>query len=109
MPRPSRQRRADSRRGSFEPASSEVVNWDELAQRLQMLLDHVNQLRALQQHQGPIGTEDMVRTQQRLAAIEADLASQLWSWRQLQEPFWQAVRFGGLGLIVGWVLRSWAG
>jgi len=56
-----------------------------------------------------MGSDEMVRIQQRITAVEADLASQLFSWRQLQEPFWQAVRFGGLGVIVGWLLRSWAG
>jgi len=24
----------------------------------------------------------------------------------LKEPFWQAVRFGGLGVVVGWILKS---
>jgi len=109
MPRPPRKRWPYSQRGSFNPTSSEAANWDDLAQHLQLLLDHVNQLRALHHHQGPMGSDEMVRIQQRITAVEADLASQLFSWRQLQEPFWQAVRFGGLGVIVGWLLRSWAG
>jgi hypothetical protein len=26
----------------------------------------------------------------------------------LWEPFWQAVRFGGLGIAIGWFLRAWS-
>jgi hypothetical protein len=44
-----------------------------------------------------------------LEAIELALESQLFSWKGLKDVFWQAVRFGGLGVIVGWLLRSWAG
>lgn len=43
-----------------------------------------------------------------LETIEVNLESQLFSWGNLKEPFWQAVRFGGLGVIVGWILRSCA-
>jgi hypothetical protein len=31
------------------------------------------------------------------------------SWREAKEPFWQAVRFGGLGILLGWFLKSFAG
>lgn len=47
--------------------------------------------------------------QQQLDEIELALESQLFSWRGLQDVFWQAVRFGGLGVIVGWMLKTWAG
>lgn len=43
---------------------------------------------------------------QQLEAIEVNLESQLFSWGSWKEPFWQAVRFGGLGIIVGWILKS---
>jgi small-conductance mechanosensitive channel len=45
----------------------------------------------------------------RLEETELALESQLFSWGGLREIFWQAVRFGGLGIVVGWLLRSWAG
>ncbi|MEY3298473.1 MAG: hypothetical protein RLZZ597_1733 [Cyanobacteriota bacterium] len=45
------------------------------------------------------------RLQQSVDEFELTLASHLLSWRQLQEPFWQAVRYGGLGLVGGWVLH----
>ena len=33
----------------------------------------------------------------------------LFQWSDVKEPFWQAVRFGGVGIIIGWLLKSWAG
>ncbi len=49
---------------------------------------------------------------QRLAAelddVEMRLESQLVSWLGLREYFWQIVRFGGMGVVVGWGLTTWA-
>jgi hypothetical protein len=36
----------------------------------------------------------------RLEQLEADLESRLLSWSSLREPFWQIVRFGGLGVVI---------
>jgi len=47
--------------------------------------------------------------QAELETIELNLESQLFSWGSLKEPFWQAVRFGGLGIVIGWILKSFAG
>ena len=44
----------------------------------------------------------------RLEQIEADLESRLLSWSSFHEPFWQIVRFVGLGIIIGVILRSCA-
>ncbi|WP_055076150.1 hypothetical protein [Pseudanabaena sp. 'Roaring Creek'] len=44
----------------------------------------------------------------RLEQVEANLESRLLSWSSFREPFWQIVRFGGLGIIIGIVLRSCA-
>ena len=44
-----------------------------------------------------------------LEIIELNLESQLFSWGSLKEPFWMAVRFGGLGIVIGWILKSCAG
>ena len=44
-----------------------------------------------------------------LAQVELTLESELFSWDGLREVFWQAVRFGGLGVVLGWLLKSWAG
>ena len=44
----------------------------------------------------------------RLAELDITLESRLLNeWRLMWEPFWQAVRFGGLGIAIGWVLASW--
>jgi hypothetical protein len=51
-------------------------------------------------------TQDVLRLQEAADSFEMELASQVISWQHLQEPFWQAVRFGGLGLLVGW-LFAW--
>ncbi|WP_009630359.1 hypothetical protein [Synechocystis sp. PCC 7509] len=45
-----------------------------------------------------------IKTQ--LETIEVNLESQLFSVDVFKEPFWQAVRFGGLGIVVGWILKS---
>lgn len=47
--------------------------------------------------------------QEQLDTIQLNLESQLFSFSSLKEPFWQAIRFGGLGIIVGWILKSCAG
>lgn len=41
-----------------------------------------------------------------LAEIELRLESELFKWSNLSEPFWQAVRFVGIGIVIGWILRS---
>jgi exonuclease VII small subunit len=44
-----------------------------------------------------------------LEDLELELESRLITWSSFKEPFWQAVRFGGLGVVIGWLLKSWAG
>ncbi|OLP17160.1 hypothetical protein BST81_17575 [Leptolyngbya sp. 'hensonii'] len=44
----------------------------------------------------------------RLEELELALESRLFSWHSVQEGFWQMVRFGGLGVILGWILKSCA-
>ncbi|MFN5964006.1 MAG: DUF2203 domain-containing protein, partial [Pseudanabaena sp.] len=38
-----------------------------------------------------------------------ELESRLISWSSFQEIFWQVVRFVGIGIIIGVILRSCAG
>lgn len=52
---------------------------------------------------------ELKQIKQQLETIELNLESRLFSWGSLKEPFWQAVRFGGLGVVVGWILKSCAG
>ena len=53
--------------------------------------------------------QELKRVQQQLDEVELALESRLFSWRSFREPFWQAVRFGGIGVILGWILKSCAG
>ena len=52
---------------------------------------------------------ELQQIKEQLETIEINLESQLFSWGSLREPFWQAIRFGGLGVIVGWILKFYAG
>ncbi|NEO71531.1 DUF2203 domain-containing protein [Moorena sp. SIO3H5] len=49
---------------------------------------------------------ELRQIQEKLEVLELNLESQLFSWHSLREPFWHGVRFGGLGLVIGWILRS---
>ncbi|MBV5259593.1 hypothetical protein FLX56_14320 [Synechococcus moorigangaii CMS01] len=40
-----------------------------------------------------------------IAKLEVQLESHLLKW---QEPFWQIVRFTGVGILLGWLLKSLA-
>jgi uncharacterized protein involved in exopolysaccharide biosynthesis len=43
-----------------------------------------------------------------IESIELELESRLISWRSFREPFWQVVRFVGVGVLVGVLLKSCA-
>lgn len=53
--------------------------------------------------------DELRHIQAQIDTIELNLESQLLSFSSLKEPFWQAVRFGGLGIVIGWILKSCAG
>jgi hypothetical protein len=53
--------------------------------------------------------QELREIEQELEAIELNLESSLFSWASIKQPFWQAVRFGGLGILLGWILKSYAG
>ncbi|NES82643.1 MAG: DUF2203 domain-containing protein [Moorea sp. SIO2B7] len=75
---------------------------------LQQRVSELKQQQKQKQRDHPIKTE-LRHIQQELEQIELNLESSLFRWSQLQEPFWQAVRFGGIGVVVGWILKSCAG
>lgn len=56
--------------------------------------------------QTPPTVEDVQALQARLEQLEEELADVDMSWAVWVEPFWQAVRFGGVGIIIGWILRA---
>ena len=53
--------------------------------------------------------QELREIEQELETIELNLESSLFSWGSIKQPFWQAVRFGGLGILIGWILKSYAG
>ena len=53
--------------------------------------------------------QELREVKQQLEVLEVELESRLFSWMRLSKPFWQAVRFGGLGLVLGWILHWWIG
>ncbi len=53
--------------------------------------------------------KELREIEQELETIELNLESSLFSWVSIKQPFWQAVRFGGLGILLGWILKSYAG
>jgi hypothetical protein len=92
---------------------------DDLSTRIQHLQTGIRNLRQLQDlttttegDHPPHVTVDLATAEAELSALqqavddfELSLASRRLSWQQLGEPFWQAVRYGGLGLVGGWVLH----
>ncbi|MGF1520431.1 MAG: hypothetical protein ACFCVB_21895 [Nodosilinea sp.] len=85
---------------------------DGLEGRLRQLKTGIANLIKLQQidQAAPPGADrqgtaqEVARLQEAADAFELELVNRVVSWQHLQEPFWQAVRFGGLGIVVGWLL-----
>ncbi|MEO1590345.1 MAG: hypothetical protein AAFU71_03520 [Cyanobacteria bacterium J06632_22] len=49
------------------------------------------------------------RLQKQIDALEETLEGKILAWEMVKEPFWQALRFWGLGLLLGWFIRGWVG
>lgn len=91
---------------------------DDLKQRHAQVLRDQQQRSRLQERQQEISAilkqgksaelqVELRKIEQDLDALELDLESRLFSWSGLKEVFWQAVRFGGVGLAIGWCLAFW--
>ncbi len=106
-------------------------------QKLQTRYDEVQSQRAKQQQiqeyrtdvetrialeEQPELERELERIRGELEELSLQLESELLTDRQLQQIFWdglrrglmgdlfwQIIRFGGLGLVVGWGLKSWLG
>ena len=50
----------------------------------------------------------LAKLSNQLDEVEMRLESRLVSWLGLREYFWQIVRFGGLGILIGWGLATWS-
>lgn len=120
-----RQMRGDhphpSQRGALEPPDPDPMpeatltdlstQADQIEARIQHLKTGINNIRQLQSLAAAPpadlaeAQDELNQLQQTVEEFEATLASHLLNWSQLQEPFWQAVRYGGLGLVGGWILH----
>lgn len=111
-----------SQRGALEPPNPTPdptltdlsAQADQIEARLHHLKTGINNIRQLQSLSAPPPTDrtdlaeaqaELTQLQQAVEEFETTLASHLLSWTQLREPFWQAVRYGGLGLVGGWILH----
>ncbi|HAN75568.1 MAG TPA: DUF2203 domain-containing protein [Planktothrix sp. UBA8407] len=84
------------------------IQWDEqrkieLKNRIDEVIPQIRQTKSQQLK------EELNQLKTQLETLEFDLESRLVTWGSFQEPFWQAVRFGGLGIVIGWVLKSCSG
>lgn len=62
------------------------------------------------QSQSPTGIKtELQLIAEELEKVELELESRLWNWHRYREPFWEIVRFGGAGVVLGWFLKTWAG
>lgn len=73
-------------------------------QRQQELKQQSNELQ--RRRKSPQTQAELKRVREQLEALELALESHLFSWSGLKEAFWQAVRFLGLGIAIGWLLRA---
>lgn len=113
-----RQKRYHSQRGALGSSAEEALPLRELMHQLEGLEARLHQLKIgvsnllqLQQiesegaqAEAQHSAQEVMRLQEAADSFEIELASRIVSWQHLQEPFWQAVRFGGLGVLLGWVL-----
>jgi DNA repair exonuclease SbcCD ATPase subunit len=76
----------------------------QLAEREQVVLQRQrNELKSKGRNCSEV-RQELKAIQERLAELDLLLESRLVN---LWEPFWQAVRFGGLGITIGWFFCAW--
>lgn len=82
---------------------------------VQNLRQHFDQIDQIQQQQQALNQQltrpslpvtELQAIHQQLETLEAELVSTTLPWQILAEPFWQAIRFGGVGLVIGWFLKG---
>ena len=89
-----------------------LAGLDDRLSHLHTAVDTLTQLQQVQRtlegdRQMAQAAHEVAQLQRQADELETALASYIISWQPLKERFWLAVRFGGLGIVVGWVLCSW--
>jgi hypothetical protein len=87
---------------------------EHLEARIQQLKTGIQNLMQLHQAQAapapgpdqPLAQAELTALEKAVEDFELELASRVLTWQHLQEPFWQALRYGGLGLLGGWLLHG---
>ncbi|MEC4804260.1 MAG: hypothetical protein SAJ12_15930 [Jaaginema sp. PMC 1079.18] len=94
----------------FEDAIAAVeVSLEQLKTRYNQVIQDQqrrSQLAEQARHTAPSLKAELDRIQQEIDLIDTNLESRLFRWRSFLHPFWMAVRFGGLGILIGWWLNS---
>lgn len=80
----------------------------ELAAREQVVLERQRNEFKYKGSKYPEAKQELAQIRSRLTELDLILESRLLNeWKLMWEPFWQAVRFGGLGIAIGWFLANW--
>jgi chorismate mutase len=80
----------------------------ELAERERVVLERQrNELKHSGRNQ-PDTKQELAQIRSRLEELDVVLESRLIDeWQLRGEIFWQAIRFGGLGIAIGWFISTW--
>jgi hypothetical protein len=96
---------------SCQQVQADGLAWTELQARQQVVQSRGQSLTKQQELQ-EIAALAQVLEERLLTTLEQVLENHqtLPGWQHLfQDLFWNAVRFGGVGLLLGWGLRTWLG
>jgi hypothetical protein len=95
-----------------QPAN-ELDKWRDLERRLQEIEEEIQELKlgislGYRRDRLEQSSRQIEHSSRELDAIYTEIASYLFNWSSLKVPFWQIVRFSGLGFLLGLALRSCA-
>jgi len=91
-------------RTRYQEVKTAQVEKAQLEEKLSELQTGIAQKRELEQSIAELETE-VTQVQEQIHNLSITLESQLWKW---QEPFWQFVRYFGLGFAAAFVLHKLA-
>jgi predicted RNase H-like nuclease (RuvC/YqgF family) len=80
----------------------------ELAERERVVLERQSNELKHKGSKNPEVKQELAQIRSRIEQLDLTLESRLLNeWKLMWEPFWQAVRFGGLGIAIGWFISTW--